>query len=657
MRLNFYFLMAVALVASLAFVSATPSINPIGDKNVSENSSLSFLISLSNGNINSTIFTGTSAPAMNGAVLTRINDSLAAFNWTPGFTDSGIYNVSFTAQDIINLCPANQTCSNSSDTQNITITVSDLNFAPVFNPIANQTVNQGTNLQFTISATDPDGGALGYAASNLPSGASFSPSTRTFSWTPSAQQSGTFQVVFTVSDGTFSDSETVSIIVNQISANLSSSALVFGGNTQQRSNPRSDVSSNENVIVSSSFTVTNTGPDQISGLSVASITPVGGFGSSSTNITLLSISQSSINPGESATLTFSARIPETLDAIDPNTLGERTFDVASIIVRGISASGTQVSKSVTASMQARNNLRIKDVRIVGSNGDSKSIGSDDTVKNIKPGDTLSLEVNVENRFSSNDNVDLEDIEVTAVNDDLDLDESETISSIAPRKTKTATMRFSIPDDIENDDYEVTIEAEGDDENGAAHGQRFRFTIEIERPDHEISITRAELDPSSISCESSTELRIAIRNTGSNEEDATYLRIASPDLKFSQVVGPFDLDEDQSRSSTFSIPILPNLSVGSKRITVESFYEGDQLSDRKTVLLSLSRCEATAPAPVSSQNQSVVVVPQPKEPAIAETPAQQPTGFTDSPYYIPLLVIANLILLGAAIFIVGKLLSR
>ncbi len=658
MRLNLYFSMAIILIATLSFVSATPAINPIGNKNVNENSSLSFLISLSNDNINSTIFSGTSSPTMAGASISKINDSLASFNWTPGFTASGTYIVNFTAQDIVNLCPANTTCSNSSASEVFTVTVANVNTAPVLSAIGNKTVNQGSNLQFTISATDAEGDTIGYAAANNPLGSTFNPVTRTFSWTPGANQSGTFNVVFSASDGVLSDSETVSILVNQVSANLSSSSLLFGGNTQQRSNPRAESESNENIYVSSSLTITNTGPEQINGLSVSSITPTGGFSASSTNITLVSISSTSINPGETATLTFNARIPENLDAVDPNTLSERSFDVASITVRGTFASGTQAVKTVNAAMQARNNLRIKDIKIISSDGNSATVGDDDTVKNIKPGDSLTIEVPVENRFSSNDNVDLEDIEIEVVNDDLDVDESETISSIAPRKIKTASFRFTVPEDIDDDDYEVEITAESEDENGANHGEKFSFIINIEREDHEISIIRVAAVPSSITCETSTELTVNIRNTGTNEEDATFLRIVSADLKFSQVVGPFDLDEDQSRQSTFSIPILPNQTVGAKRITVESFYEGDVLSDRENVVLSYAGCQSTTPQqPVITRNETVVVVPQPKEPAVAEAPEQKSTSFADSPYYIPVLVIANLLLIGLAIFIVGKLLSR
>ncbi|MFH1199400.1 MAG: putative Ig domain-containing protein, partial [Candidatus Omnitrophota bacterium] len=78
------------------------------------------------------------------------------------------------------------------------------------------TVNENVKLEFTVSATDADGGALTYTASNLPSGASFNQTTKAFSWTPGSGTANTYTgIVFLVSDGELSDSETITITVNK----------------------------------------------------------------------------------------------------------------------------------------------------------------------------------------------------------------------------------------------------------------------------------------------------------------------------------------------------------------------------------------------------------------------------------------------------------
>jgi len=92
-----------------------------------------------------------------------------------------------------------------------------VNRPPVLAGIGNKTVNEGQLLSFTISATDPDGNPLTYSASNLPSGASFSPATKTFTWTPSYRQAGSYTSLhFTVSDSNTNDTEDITITVNNV---------------------------------------------------------------------------------------------------------------------------------------------------------------------------------------------------------------------------------------------------------------------------------------------------------------------------------------------------------------------------------------------------------------------------------------------------------
>lgn len=77
------------------------------------------------------------------------------------------------------------------------------NHPPELAAIGDRAVTAGQVLAFTVSATDPDGDTLAYAATNLPPGASFDSATQSFSWTPSAAQVGKYaQVHFSVSDGT-----------------------------------------------------------------------------------------------------------------------------------------------------------------------------------------------------------------------------------------------------------------------------------------------------------------------------------------------------------------------------------------------------------------------------------------------------------------------
>jgi hypothetical protein len=79
-----------------------------------------------------------------------------------------------------------------------------------------QPVVEGRSLEFTVTATDPDGDPLTFSAYNLPDGASFDTVTGIFSWTPRYDQAGVYVVRFEVSDGELSDFEDVTITVIQL---------------------------------------------------------------------------------------------------------------------------------------------------------------------------------------------------------------------------------------------------------------------------------------------------------------------------------------------------------------------------------------------------------------------------------------------------------
>ena len=111
-----------------------------------------------------------------------------------------------------------------------------INSPPVLNPIGAKPVDEGELLEFTITATDPDGDTLTYSASGLPYGSSFDPVTHVFIWIPDYYQAGEHDVVFTVTDDgspNLSDSETVTVTVWALSTLVA--YYPFNGNANDES--------------------------------------------------------------------------------------------------------------------------------------------------------------------------------------------------------------------------------------------------------------------------------------------------------------------------------------------------------------------------------------------------------------------------------------
>ncbi len=131
-----------------------------------------------------------------------INPATGIFSWTPDGSQGGEHQVTITVSD-----------GTYTDSETITVTV---NKAPVLGEIGTQVLDNGSELRFTASATDTDSEVLTFSLddSSGQKGMTIDSSTGEFRWTPDETQRGEHQVIFSVSDGSLSDSETVTIIVN-----------------------------------------------------------------------------------------------------------------------------------------------------------------------------------------------------------------------------------------------------------------------------------------------------------------------------------------------------------------------------------------------------------------------------------------------------------
>ncbi|MGH8016628.1 MAG: putative Ig domain-containing protein, partial [Candidatus Zixiibacteriota bacterium] len=182
-----------------------PTLATIGAKTVTEGFLLSFAASATDPEGFPPVLTTSVLPA--GATFVDSANGRGGFVWTPGFTQSGVYTVTFRATDD----------SLTVDSEIVTITVNNSgNNTPILAPIPDTSVTETFNLRFNISATDADGTTPVLATSLLPAGATFVDSTNgrgTFNWTPTYSQNGVYLITFFASDGIGLDSQVVIITV------------------------------------------------------------------------------------------------------------------------------------------------------------------------------------------------------------------------------------------------------------------------------------------------------------------------------------------------------------------------------------------------------------------------------------------------------------
>jgi len=184
-----------------------PVLAAIGAQLVDEQVNLNIPISVTDGD-GDAIILFTSAPLPGTATFTDNLDGTGVFDWTPGFTEAGLYQVTFYATDDIDTV-----------SELVDITVNDAgNQAPVLDSIRSQTIAEGSNLNFNISASDVDGNIPTLFAESLPANATFIDNfdgTGTFDLTPDFSQSGIYNVIFFASDGALADTEIVEISITE----------------------------------------------------------------------------------------------------------------------------------------------------------------------------------------------------------------------------------------------------------------------------------------------------------------------------------------------------------------------------------------------------------------------------------------------------------
>ncbi len=202
----------VAVSGEVAPPNTAPVLDTIGNKSVDELVQLSFTASatddgLPSGTLTYSLVDGTAGSVPAGAT---IGSSSGAFTWTPTEVQGpGTYTFDVCVSD-----------GALSDCETITVTVAEVNVAPVLAAIGGKSVQVLQELAFTADATDADlpANTLTYSladgtAGDVPEGAQIT-AAGAFTWTPTeAQGPDTYTFDVCVSDGVVSDCETIVVTV------------------------------------------------------------------------------------------------------------------------------------------------------------------------------------------------------------------------------------------------------------------------------------------------------------------------------------------------------------------------------------------------------------------------------------------------------------
>ena len=185
----------------------TPVLSVIGNKTVNEGQTLSFAVSATDSDGDNLTYSASNTPQ--GSVF---NPQTGIFSWTPDYSDEGNYtDIEFAVTD--------DGSPMELDVELITITVGNVNRAPILNNPGPQTVLENELLSFTVSATDPDGDLVTLSASSTPTGSTFNTTTGVFQWTPSLSDEGIYTAIFIATDDGSPNEQTVLNVIITVGDN------------------------------------------------------------------------------------------------------------------------------------------------------------------------------------------------------------------------------------------------------------------------------------------------------------------------------------------------------------------------------------------------------------------------------------------------------
>ncbi|WP_145234608.1 putative Ig domain-containing protein [Urbifossiella limnaea] len=198
--------------AVVTVVNTPPVLAPIGNRTVNEGNTFTFTATATDPDAGQTLRFTLDAGAPAGA---GIDPTTGVFTWATTEADGpGVYAVTVRVTDDAN--PA------ATAFETITVTVGEVNLAPVLAAVGDRTVNEGELVTIPATAADPDlpANALTFTLTGAPAGASIDPTTGVFTWTPTeAQGPATFTFTVRVTDnGTpaLFDEEAITVTVGEV---------------------------------------------------------------------------------------------------------------------------------------------------------------------------------------------------------------------------------------------------------------------------------------------------------------------------------------------------------------------------------------------------------------------------------------------------------
>ncbi len=456
-------------------------------------------------------------------------------------------------------------------------------------PIASESGNPGDSVTFDIVYTNTGSTAMTVSSTSTsltsgtdtisaPSIGSVSvpangSATVSFTMTVPAKTAGTYIGTVTGTDTSNSantESLPYSLVINsEDSFSVSTSSLTF--DLQEDSE-------------SQTFTVTNDGSTTLSSWNFTFTSSDGDVGKildndDDTLVISFSGGSSTLVPGASMTLSVTANPDTDMD------FGSYSGTIA------VSATGSStVSGSISLNADIAANICEEGKQ--GSDFDIEIRNPDDGDDFI-PGDTIPMEIKVENKAS--DDLDVE-LEVTLYNMDTgDKEKVERVEgSIDEDETETFSIDLVLPTSLDEDDeYEIFVQVheDGNEDDSCDYES---IGIDLDREDQDAVLSDVSLSPEvGLVCGDTYRVSLLVESTGADGIDDLYVELQDADLDVQESSESFDLgdfdDSDNEEKVSFDLTLPRDIAEGSYSLEAILSDKNGKILDSELITVEVSSC--------------------------------------------------------------------
>ena len=301
-------------------------------------------------------------------------------------------------------------------------------------------------------------------------------------------------------------------------------------------------------------------------------------------------------------------------------------------------------------------------------------------ENAGPGSELRFNLNIQNTFTDNEDIDINDVSVRVtikeIDEGEDIEEESHEFDLDAEADEEVNIIIKIPLSVDASVYDILIEAEGEDDNGNSHTDEMKLKLDIDKEPREVIVEQASLFPEKIKCSGTSTLTATIKNIGSRKEERAKIEIVNKDMGINFAKRNIELeedpfDEDNKLTQSLIITADKNMKPGIYPIEVRSYLQDDVLWETKTANLEVESCttaeqenkteEEAEELPEEAEETGAVQASEGTEEKTRESeevPVLGPTTTTEVPLtkkpgFWVAIVLLNIALIGGVAFLIVK----